>query len=95
MLVDGLWPRGVRKDDPRVGTWMPAIAPSRELRKWYGHEPARFGEFQDLYLEELKDSERAAALVELMGMAPGGLTLTTATRELEISQAAVLQALLS
>jgi uncharacterized protein YeaO (DUF488 family) len=48
VLVDRLWPRGFRKGDPRVGRWIPKVAPSTELRKWYSHEPARFDEFTAL-----------------------------------------------
>jgi uncharacterized protein YeaO (DUF488 family) len=45
ILVDRLWPRGFRKDDPRVGTWFKDVAPSKELREWYNHQPERFDEF--------------------------------------------------
>ena len=49
VLVDRLWPRGVRKDDPRVGRWCKQVAPSTELRQWYGHDPQRFAEFAQRY----------------------------------------------
>lgn len=53
VLVDRLWPRGVRKDDPRVDAWLPQVAPSTELRRWYGHRAEAFEEFADRYAAEL------------------------------------------
>src|SRR6185369_12429350 len=49
VLVDRLWPRGFRKDDPRIDTWLPKVAPSTELRHWYAHKPERFNEFAARY----------------------------------------------
>jgi len=92
VLVDRMWPRGVRKDDPRVGTWCKDVAPSKELREWYHHDLERFGEFAARYREELEDS---AALDELRKLAKRGVvTLVTATREVDGSHAAVLAKLL-
>jgi uncharacterized protein YeaO (DUF488 family) len=92
VLVDRMWPRGVRKDDPRVGVWCKDVAPSKELREWYHHEPDRFDEFAERYLEELRDG---AALAELRKLAKRGVvTLVTATRDVEGSHAAVLARLL-
>ena len=92
VLVDRVWPRGIRKEDPRVGTWCKDVAPSTELRQWYHHEPERFDEFASRYQAELRDS---AALSELRTLSRRGpVTLVTATRDLDISQAAVLAKLL-
>lgn len=92
VLVDRVWPRGVRKDDPRVGIWCKNVAPSKDLREWYQHDKERFDEFASRYKSELRDS---GALDELRKLAKGGpVTLVTATRDLDISQAAVLAALL-
>jgi uncharacterized protein YeaO (DUF488 family) len=92
VLVDRLWPRGVRKDDPRVGTWYKDVAPSKELREWYHHDPQRFDEFVARYREELHDN---AALAELRKLTKRGVvTLVTATREVDGSHAAVLAKLL-
>ncbi|MCV7379352.1 hypothetical protein BST11_05225 [Mycobacterium alsense] len=93
VLVDRVWPRGIRKDDPRVGTWCKEVAPSKELRQWYQHDPQKFDEFAARYADELRGSP---ALAELRKLAKGGggLTLVTATREVDISQAAVLAKLL-
>jgi uncharacterized protein YeaO (DUF488 family) len=92
VLVDRVWPRGVRKDDPRVGIWCKDVAPSKELREWYHHQPERFDEFASRYKAELRDSP---ALEELRKLTKRGVvTLVTATRDLDISQAAVLAKLL-
>ncbi len=92
VLVDRIWPRGLRKDDPRVGVWRKDVAPSKALREWYHHEPERFDEFAARYEDELRDS---AALQELRKLARrGAVTLVTATREVDGSQAAVLAKLL-
>jgi uncharacterized protein YeaO (DUF488 family) len=96
VLVDRLWPRGVRKDDPRVGRWMPKVAASTELRKWYSHDRARFDDFAARYEAELATGEGAAALAELRDvLRTGPVTLVTASRELELSHLAVLVRLLS
>ncbi len=55
ILVERLWPRGVSKQNARIELWLKDLAPSTELRKWYGHDPARWPEFQERYREELKD----------------------------------------
>lgn len=92
VLVDRVWPRGVRKDDPRVGMWCKDVAPSKDLREWYHHDADRFDEFAARYKEELHGN---AALQELRALAKQGpVTLVTATRDLDISQAAVLAKLL-
>jgi uncharacterized protein YeaO (DUF488 family) len=92
VLVDRIWPRGFRKDDPRVGTWCKDVAPSKELREWYHHDPEKFDQFAARYAEELHDSP---ALAELRKLARrGAVTLVTATREVDGSHAAVLAKLL-
>ncbi|RAU99635.1 DUF488 domain-containing protein [Mycobacterium colombiense] len=93
VLVDRVWPRGVRKDDPRVGIWCKDVAPSKDLREWYHHDSGRFDEFAARYKSELRDS---GALDELRELAKHGpVTLVTATRDVDISQAAVLAKLLT
>jgi uncharacterized protein YeaO (DUF488 family) len=88
VLVDRLWPRGIRKDDPRVGIWCKDVAPSKELREWYHHQPERFDEFASRYDAELTGN---TALEELRKLSRRGVvTLVTATRDLDGSQAAVL-----
>jgi uncharacterized protein YeaO (DUF488 family) len=74
-----------------VHDWDKAVAPSTELRRWYGHEDAKFPEFRERYLAELQAPEPAAALAHLRDLARSGpLTLLTATKDVEHSQAAVL-----
>lgn len=95
VCVDRLWPRGVRKGDPRVGEWLPKVAPSNELRRWYGHVLEREAEFADRYRDELTAGEEAAALWRLAGLAAGGpVVLVTSTRELARSHVPVLVGLL-
>ncbi len=92
VLVDRIWPRGIRKDDPRVGVWRKDVAPSDELRTWYHHQPDKFDEFAERYEAELSGS---AALEELRRLAKQGVvTLVTATREIDGSHATVLAQLL-
>ena len=95
MLVDRIWPRGLTKARAALDEWCKEIAPSTELRKWYGHDPERFEEFGRRYQAELTEPERAGALAHLRELASGrGVTLLTATRQPEISEAAILARLL-
>ncbi|RUU05095.1 DUF488 domain-containing protein [Mesorhizobium sp. USDA-HM6] len=61
VLVDRIWPRGVAKKDAALALWLKEIAPSDELRKWFGHEPERWAEFQKRYRVELDRNEEAVA----------------------------------
>lgn len=91
VLVDRLWPRGVRKDDAPFDEWLRDVAPSNELRHWYAHDPGRFDEFAARYRAELAEPAAAAALDRLRAAAAeGSLVLVTATREVELSHLAVL-----
>jgi len=91
VLVDRLWPRGLSKDDAHVDHWLKQVAPSGDLRKWYGHRPERFDEFSRRYRQELEDDEHAAAVSELTGLGTvQAVTLLTATKELWLSHATVL-----
>ncbi|HEX8860705.1 MAG TPA: DUF488 family protein [Actinomycetes bacterium] len=95
VLVDRVWPRGLSKQKAHVDQWFKQVAPSTELRKWYGHEPARFPEFANRYRSELQQPEQAEALARLRDLArERTVTLLTATRAIEISQAAVLAELI-
>lgn len=95
VLVDRVWPRGLSKEKARLDEWCKDVAPSTELRTWYGHDPAKFDEFSKRYKEELSESTRAAALAHLRDVAHGAhLTLLTATKQVDISQASVLAGLL-
>lgn len=95
VLVDRVWPRGLSKDAARLDQWAKEVAPSTELRKWYGHDPAKFGEFRRRYLAELAGPGPEEALGELRALvAEGPVTLLTATKDVGISQAEVLAQLL-
>lgn len=96
VLVDRLWPRGLAKKDAPFEIWCKEVAPSPELRKWYGHDPERFSEFSRRYRRELTSPPASEALVELRKEAAHSkvLLLLTATKDIEHSGAAVLQAVL-
>ncbi|WP_062347093.1 DUF488 domain-containing protein [Herbidospora yilanensis] len=95
VLVDRLWPRGLAKAAADLDEWCKEIAPSAELRTWYHHDPDRFAEFGRRYRSELTTPERAAAVTHLRELAHDGvLTLLTATKQADISEAAVLADLL-
>ena len=95
VLVDRIWPRGLTKAKAALDEWCKEVAPSTELRKWYSHDPERFEEFGRRYQAELKEPERAGALAHLRELAKRQqVTLLTATRQPEISEAAVLAELL-
>ena len=89
VLVDRLWPRGVSKEKAQLDEWARELAPSSELRTWFGHDPARFDEFRRRYLEELAAHE--AKLADLRERASEGtLTLVYAARDSEHNDAVVL-----
>jgi uncharacterized protein YeaO (DUF488 family) len=93
ILVDRLWPRGLSKASLKYDDWPRDLAPSNALRKWYGHDPKRFAEFRRRYRAEL--ALHRAALSALRQRLKGHTaTLLTATREVELSHATVLRALL-
>jgi uncharacterized protein YeaO (DUF488 family) len=95
VLVDRIWPRGLTKAAAALDRWCKNVAPSDELRKWYGHDPGRFEEFGRRYQLELQEPGKAEALAHLRELAKDGrLTLLTATSRPEISEATVLAALL-
>lgn len=95
VLVDRLWPRGISKADPPFDDWMKEVAPSPELRTWYGHAEERFPEFDRRYRQELQRPDGQRALRQLHAAAKEGpLVLMTATKAAERSGAAVLAAVL-
>lgn len=95
VLVDRLWPRGLRKEDAALDVWLRDVAPSQELRRWYGHDPDRFDEFAERYRAELADTGAAEALAELREyVSAGPVTLLTAVRDLNYAHTAVLAEIL-
>jgi uncharacterized protein YeaO (DUF488 family) len=95
VLVDRLWPRGLTKTKAALDEWCKEVAPSTELRKWYSHDSSRFIEFARRYQVELTQPERSDALAHLRElMKHRTLTLLTATKQPEISEAEVLARML-
>lgn len=93
ILVDRLWPRGLRKADAELDQWRKDLAPSTALRQFYGHRPERFAEFSKRYLAELRATEPAAAVAEVLDLTRRRpVTLITASRDLDHSEVAVLAA---
>jgi uncharacterized protein YeaO (DUF488 family) len=91
ILVDRLWPRGLRKDAADFDQWRKDLSPSTELRQFYGHRPERFAEFTKRYRAELREKEAAAAVLEVIDLnRRRPVTLLTASRDLSHSEAAVL-----
>jgi uncharacterized protein YeaO (DUF488 family) len=93
ILIDRLWPRGISKAKLKIDAWPRELAPSTGLRKWYGHESERFTEFRRRYRAEL--AEHGNELADLRAMVKGrAATLLTATREVDLSHAAVMREIL-
>lgn len=91
ILVDRLWPRGLRKDDAHFDQWRKDLSPSTTLRQFYGHRPERFPEFIRRYRTELRRKDAVAAIEEIVGLTRRHpVTLLTASRDLTHSEAAVL-----
>ena len=96
VLVDRIRPRGMTKARAALDEWCKDVAPSTELRKWYSHDPAKFEEFTRRNGAELEQAESAQALQHLRDLAADGrLTLLTGSKAVDISEAAVLAAILN
>jgi uncharacterized protein YeaO (DUF488 family) len=92
ILVDRLWPRGLAKTKAKIDLWLKDAAPSTELRKWFGHDPQKWPEFQKQYLAELKGNP---ALSELRALSrQGDITLVYAAKDELHNEAVVLKRLL-
>lgn len=88
VLVDRLWPRGIKKGTQNVDLWMRDVAPSTELRKWFSHEPEKWPEFRERYRKELDESKALAALIDMAKRQT--VTLVYAARDTEHNNAVVL-----
>lgn len=96
VLVDRLWPRGVRKDDLDLDAWPKDLTPSPDLRNWYDHDPDRFDEFRDRYRAELREDPGASELDTLTTkLRSRPVVLFTAVKDLEGSAAKVLAEILN
>ncbi len=95
VLVDRLWPRGLSKDKLKIDRWEKVLAPSDDLRKWFGHEAEKWDEFKRRYREELATPESSRILDELATASErGNITLVYGTKDTEHSNARVLQELI-
>lgn len=90
VLVDRLWPRGIRKSDADVDVWMKEIAPSNTLRKWFRHDPEKFNEFRKRYTSELNANPEVEKLIQLEKK-HGTIILMYAARDEIHNQAVVLK----
>ena len=93
ILVDRLWPRGLSKEKARVDLWLKEVAPSTELRKWFGHDPGKWPEFKARYKAELKHNTSQVALLK-RAVGSGPATLLYGAKDTEHNEAVVLQQLL-
>ena len=89
ILIDRLWPRGLSKDKAHVDLWLKAIAPSTELRRWFGHDPKKWTEFQNRYRAELEGNAEAVAELKA-ALADGPATLVYGARDEAHNDAVVL-----
>lgn len=93
ILADRLWPRGIRKENAGIDLWAKEIAPSPELRKWFGHDPERFEEFRARYLKELSGNQQAQTLSVMVNekLQTSNVTLLYAAKDTAMNNAAVLK----
>ena len=94
ILVDRLWPRGLTKEKAAIDLWLKEIAPSTELRKWFGHDPGKWKEFQQKYLKELKENKEAVAVLK-DHLKKETVTLLYAAKDEEHNEARVISAFVS
>ena len=89
ILVDRLWPRGLTKEKAGVDLWLKDIAPSTELRKWFGHDPGKWEEFQKRYLRELNENDEAIQTLR-QALKEGRVTLVYGAKDEEHNEARVI-----
>ncbi|MDE2590854.1 MAG: DUF488 domain-containing protein [Patescibacteria group bacterium] len=90
VLIDRLWPRGLTKEKAKIDVWLKDIAPSTELREWFGHDPVKWSEFKKRYLTEIKSNSTAMSQLEEL-LKKGKVTLVYAAKDKEYNDAVVLQ----
>ena len=89
VLIDRLWPRGLKKEEAKIDHWMKEIGPSDELRKWFGHDPKKWTSFKRRYWKELKASDLREDLLKLARKGP--LTLVYSARDEQHNNAVALR----
>jgi uncharacterized protein YeaO (DUF488 family) len=94
ILVDRLWPRGIKKDDARIDEWLKEIAPSNELRTWFGHDPSKWKEFKNRYIRELKTKQELVKRLRQEAK-KNTVTLLFAAKDTKHDNAVVLREVLS
>ena len=94
ILVDRLWPRGLTKEKARIDLWLNNVAPSTELRKWFGHDIERWEEFKNRYLAELNENKESMAILKEQ-LNKGNVTLIFGARDELHNEAIILKELLS
>ncbi|MDH3585006.1 MAG: DUF488 domain-containing protein [Phycisphaerae bacterium] len=93
ILVDRLWPRGIGKADAKIDFWAKSVSPSDELRRWYGHEPAKWDEFRRRYFQELDSNPDGIAELQ-SHLGSGTVTFLYASKETRLNNASALRAYL-
>lgn len=91
VLVDRLWPRGLSKSDAEIDAWPKEIAPSHELRNWFGHRPEKWDEFKSKYFKELAKKEKIVKEILAKEKSIGTVTLLFSSRELRYNNAVALK----
>jgi uncharacterized protein YeaO (DUF488 family) len=94
ILVDRLWPRGVKKENARIDLWLKDIGPSSDLRKWFGHDPKRWPQFRAKYIQELGFKKRDLSVI-IRAATEGPVTLVYAATDESRNQAVILQEIVS
>ncbi|MGC8495940.1 MAG: DUF488 domain-containing protein [Candidatus Micrarchaeia archaeon] len=89
ILVDRLWPRGIRKNSRNIDMWLKDVAPSTELRKWFSHEPEKWEQFRKKYLKELEENKAVEKLENII-KENGTVTLVYSAKDTEHNDAVVL-----
>lgn len=91
VLVDRLWPRGIKKEEAAIDLWRKEIAPSAELRKWFGHDPLKFDEFRRRYIKELEQNPDMEQFVKVLQHSGRAITLLYGAKDELHNQAVILK----
>jgi uncharacterized protein YeaO (DUF488 family) len=95
VLVDRLWPRGISKERAHLDLWLKDIAPSTELRIWFGHDPKKWQEFEKRYKKELKDKTELLQQLKDLEKKHKQVTLVYGAKDTELNEAIILQKMIS
>jgi uncharacterized protein YeaO (DUF488 family) len=94
ILVDRLWPRGIKKETAEIDLWLKEVAPSNELRKWFSHDPGKWEEFKKKYAKELLAKRELLKKIRRIEKEKGTVTLLYSARDVEHNNAVALKAVL-